>query len=206
MRDSCYNQPMRKIPAFIALTLPFLLFASCATSGRKEGRGDRRVIPVYITDSKAVTLLAPACMDGILDELQLFTGFFGEQSFSSLAYIQADQGGIGITLLNEMGMDMGSLSYDGKSLSFSSPYFPKDVRAEYIVLDIQNAYYELPALASLYDMAGGLSFSCELAGAKEIRRILDGNSIIEEIVKDSDAVSITNFLRGYRYELRKVEE
>ena len=201
MRDSCYNQPMRNIPAVLALSLLLCVFASCATAGRK-GAGEASV---FVTDSKSVPVLPPPCMDGILDELQLFTGSFGEQTFSSLAYIQADQGGIDITLLNEMGMDMGKLGYDGKNLSFSSPYFPKDVRAEYMVLDIQNAYYDVSALKKQYD-ASGLAFSCEHLGGKEIRRVLDGDRIVEEIVKDGNAVTITNFLRGYRYDLRKVEE
>ncbi len=205
MSDSCYNQPMRKIPAVTAFLLLLFLCISCATTGRK-GAGELRVGPVYITDSKAVPLLIPEYMDGSLDELQLFTGSFGGQTFSSLAYIQADQSGLSIMLLNDMGMDMGILSYDGRNVSFSSPYFPKNVKAEYIVLDIQHAYYAVPALMMLYDVAEGLSFSCENENGKEIRRVLDGDSIVEEIVKDGDAVTITNLFRGYRYELRKVEE
>lgn len=192
---------MRNIPAVLALSLLLCVFASCATAGRNV-TGEASV---FVTDSKSVSVLPAQCMDGNLDELQLFTGSFGEQTFSSLAYILADQKGIDITLLNEMGMDMGKLSFDGKNLSFLSPYFPKDVRADYIVLDIQNAYYDVSALKKQYD-ASGLAFSFELAEGKELRRVLDGGTLVEEIVKDGRAVTITNFLRGYRYELRKVEE
>ena len=192
---------MRKIPAVIALLILLFLYASCATTGQKAtGKAS-----VFITDSKSVSVLPPRYMDGILDELQLFSGSFGEGTFSSLAYIRADQGGIDITLLNEMGLDMGKLSYDGTDISFSSPYFPKEIKAAYIVMDIQHAYYSVSALEKVYEDTG-LAFVCGKVDGKEVRRVLDGDAIIEEVVKDGETVTITNFLRGYQYKLRKVDE
>ena len=109
-----------------------------------------------------------------------------------------------MTLLNDLGIGMGTLRYDGAGLDFSSPYFPQSVKAEYILLDFQNAYYDAGALAAAYG-AKGLSFVVSTEDGKEVRRVQDGGDTIEELVKDGESVTITNLLRGYRYELRKID-
>ena len=78
------------------------------------------------------------------------------------------------------------------------------MKAEYILLDFQNAYYDAGALAAAYG-AKGLSFVVSTEDGKEVRRVQDGGDTIEELVKDGESVTITNLLRGYRYELRKID-
>ena len=195
MSDCCYNLLMRKIPAVLAL---LVLFASCATTGR-DGPG-----PVYVTDAKKVSVLPARYMDGKLEAVQFFSGSFGDRSFSSLVSIQADGAGLSMTLLNDFGMDMGTLAYSDGSLSFSSPYFPEELRAEYILLDFQNAYYDFAALKKAYASAG-LSFCSDRSDGKDVRQLKDGDVVIEEIVREGGDVTIINLLRGYRYELRTIE-
>jgi hypothetical protein len=139
-----------------------------------------------------------------LDSIQFFSGSFGESTFSALVYLQADREGLSMTILNELGLDMGSLSYSGNRLSFSSPYFSKDIKAEYILLDFQNCYYDRQELERHY-AASGLTFSWTSDGDRETRLIQDGGMPIEEIIKEGDSITIRNLLRSYRYELRAAE-
>ena len=161
--------------------------------------------PVYVTDDKPVSVLPPRCMKGSLDTMQLFTGSFGDKAFTAWAYIQADQEGLTMLFLNDMAIDMGTLSYRENTLSFSSPYIPKNIKAEYILLDIQNVYYDFDSLAELYDSAG-LSFTSSVAEGNRTYLLKDGDTIIEEIVSTGTVIRIQNFLRGYSYELKLAEE
>jgi len=144
-------------------------------------------------------------MEGSQDCLQLLKGTFGEQSFTLMMYFQADQSGLFITLLNDFGTDMGSLTYDGGEVLFDSAVFPANLKAEYILLDIQNAYYKLEALQSLYQ-SSGLIFEEEFTDYGRVRRVKKGKKIVEEITINSNSIKIDNYLRGYQYNLTKAEE
>ncbi len=178
--------------------LIILLLASCSSTKTVEGEGS--LSPVYVTNTKTINLLPSQSMEGVENSLQLLNGDFGTQSFSLLVYFEADQSGIFMTLLNDFGTDMGSLSYDGKSVQFESAVFPKNMKAEYIIADIQNAYYKVEDLKENY-RAAGLNFEVTTDGNKSIRRVKNGKKVVEEITISGNSIRIQNILRGYEYKL-----
>ena len=165
---------------------------------------------VYVTDTKAVSLLPPECMAGSLDTLQLLTGSYGPQHFSFQAYTRADADGISMTLLNEMGITVATLSYTKDGTNFQSAYLPDSIREEYMLLDFQNAYYDADALRDHY-AANGLRFERSRESGRDYRRIYDGRKLIEEIITEENTaagtrLSVQNRLRSYRYELAELTE
>ena len=183
-----------------------LFFSSCAGTSHRESSFS----PVYVTDTKKLQVLPPRYMNGRLDELQFFSGNFSGRNFYFQTYIQADKKGLSLTILNEMGFEMGSLSYTETDLSFSSSYFPQGLKAEYMLLDLQNCYYDVDMLRESY-AAAGLEFSTSTTEGTETRRIQDGDTIIEEITiekreKGRKDIRIANNLRSYSYELRTIAQ
>lgn len=200
----------------ILLTFLFLslFMLSCKSTGAVK-KADEKVSslrPVYITNSKKVNLLMPSAAGQIFEGLQLLNGSFGDSSFSLMSFSQINARGISLSLMNDFGTDMGNLFFDGEQVIFDSAYFPKNLPGEYIICDIQNAYYDEAALRENYEKAG-LEFEVwngsddiQAAGVSETRLIKDGKKLIEEITITDDTVKIKNYLRGYEYELTKLEE
>ncbi len=200
----------KKIPlTFLALSL-FLI--SCKTS-QPVKKGAAKVSdcgPVYITNTKKINLLLPECAGEIFEGIQLLNGSFGSTRFSLLSYTQIDAKGISLSLFNDFGTDMGNLSFNGQRVTFDSAYFPKNLPGEYIACDIQNAFYDSAALEENYKNAG-LIFEetlilWETGTPEEIRKIYDGKKLIEEISIHDDTITIKNLLRGYEYQLTRIEE
>lgn len=189
-----------------------LFLISCKTS-QPVKKGAAKVSycgPVYITNTKKINLLLPECAGQIFEGIQLLNGSFGSTRFSLLSYTQIDATGINLSLFNDFGTDMGNLSFNGQRVTFDSAYFPKNLPGEYIVCDIQNAFYDSAALEENYKNAG-LIFEetlilWETGTPEEIRKIYDGKKLIEEISIHDDTVTIKNYLRGYEYQLTKLEE
>lgn len=180
---------------FVLPVLPVLLFLSCA-SAPKLNR-------VYVTNTNRVDLLPVEAISREIDEYQYFEGSFGEKSFSALLYLQTDKDSINILLLNEFGIEAGSVYYDGESARFESEFFPKNPKCEYIILDLQNAYADFKALKTHYEKYN-LVFEEAIEDSadteKYVRFIKDKKGrIIEEIVKEPGRITITNRLRNYRY-------
>ena len=187
---------------FVFITI--IGFASCVTKKTVEN-----LRPVYITNSKKIHLLSTKNFNQIIDQIQLLTGNFGAQSFSLMSYTQIDATGINLSLFNDFGADMGTVSYNDVSVLFDSAYFPKTLPGEYIICDIQNAYYDVYALENNYKAAGLLfsqKKSFENGKMLEIRKIQDDQKLIEEITIFDNTVTIKNYLRGYEYKLQKIEE
>ena len=168
--------------------------------------------PVYVTNKKKVNLLKPEVVWFTFDGIQLLEGSFGDTSFTLLSYTQIDATGINLSLMNDFGTDMGTVSYDGSKVVFDSAYFPKALPGEYIICDIQNAFYDEEYLCMNYESAG-LTFEVwkgtgynPTDSVNETRLIRDGKKLIEEISIIEDTVTIKNHLRGYEYKLTKVEE
>ena len=154
---------MKKYTLFALL---LILLAGCKTNNINNS-----LKPVYVTNTKPMNLLAPENADGEIDSYQLLNGKFGDQSFTLLCYITINTDGIDITLLNDFGTDMGNLNYNGSQVYFESAVFPENLPAEYILLDIQNAYYRKESLEKAYKMAG-LTFEEE------------NNEEVEEVVEE----------------------
>ena len=188
---------------------------SCASTKKVTPENDFTATglrPIYVTNTKKVNLLLPEYAAGVLDELQLLNGSFGSTSFNLLSYTQIDATAINLSLMNDFGTDMGNLFYDGSQVIFDSAYFPKALPGEYIICDIQNAFYDENYLRMNYEAAGlefevwnGSGYNLE-AGKNERRLIKDGKKLIEEISIIDDTVTIKNHLRGYEYKLTKIEE
>ena len=206
---SKHETTFRKISVILGLAV-FSLLISCKSTKVESSLPLR---PVYITNTKKVNLLAPAQAGRVYEGLQLLNGSFGETSFNLLSYTQLDAKGISLSLMNDFGTDMGNLFYDGDKVIFDSAYFPKNLPGEYIICDIQNAYYDEAALKENYESAG-LSFEVwpaavdqrDISDAQEIRCIMDGKKLIEEIRITDNTVTIKNYLRGYEYKLTELEE
>ena len=202
---------VKKSASFLCMLVLSLCLNSCASKSQ-TGKNliSTKLRSVYITNSKKVNLLLPENNAGVFDGLQLLNGSFGEQSFNLLSYTQIDSNGISLSLMNDFGTDIGNLFYDGDKVIFDSAYFPKSLPGEYIICDIQNAFYDTFVLEENYKNAGlifeKLIILRETGSPEEYRRIYDGKKLIEEIKITYDTVTIKNYLRGYEYELTKVEE
>ena len=198
---------MKHICSSIFLITLLLLAASCKTT--KAAQEDK-VKAVYITNTKKINLLPPENAAVVFDGLQLFNGSFGDSSFTMMSYTQIDAKGINLSLINDFGTDMGNLFYDGNQVKFESAYLPAKLPGEYIVEEIQNAYYDEEALRKNYASAK-LRFEIQKDAADadgklyEVRRIFDGKNLIEKITKSEEKVRITNYLRGYAFELTNAE-
>jgi len=182
------------VPCMFGVLL-LAIFASCATV---KGRSMR--YPVHVTNTRVVDLLPPRDIAFPIDALYMFTASFGTSSFYMQAFIQANESGIFINLLNDFGSDMGTLTYTGNELSLASSVLPSSLKAQYIVADIQFAYYDADAVARSLRSAG-LDFTVTKDDGMELRRIMNGKKCIEEISISSSSVSIINHLRGYEYHL-----
>lgn len=178
-----------------------LILTSCASTRKQTSRPE-----VYVTDAKKISLL-PA--DGIrtdFEALQLFTGSIGAKQFSAQMYLSCDAEKIEVILLNDFGLEVGRLLYTDDVLEFDAPYFPKNIKPAYIVADLQNVYADGTLLKENYASVS-LAFSEEqLSDGTHIRRICDGDTVIEEIKKTGGTLVIRNNLRGYTYRLVEIPE
>lgn len=183
--------------SLLLITILFLISSCKSTRAVKN----TELRPVYVTNSKKINLLPPENTTVELDILQQFNGTFGGTDFSMLSFSQIDKSEISLSLINDFGTDMGHLYYDGDHVSFKSAYLPSKLPGEYIVAEIQNAYYDEKVLQENYSKAG-LKFECETPG---FRKIYDGKKLIEEIFISDNKVKIINYLRGYSFELINAE-
>ncbi len=180
----------RLFPIFAAA----MIFASCASSSLNK---------VFVTNLKRVSLLPPDAISKEIDSYQLFNGSFGEKSISALLYLTADKSGIQIVMLNDFGIEMGTISYDGESAEMDAPML-ENAKPEYILLDLQNAYADAEKLQAHYKKHG-LTFTQEKTSDAILRKIKNGDDEIEEITISNDGanVRIVNKLRGYEYNLEE---
>lgn len=180
----------------LSVLLACIFFASCASTSPLN--------KVYVTNSNKVDLLPTAAISREIDEYQYFDGEFGGNSFSALLYLQADKNEINILLLNDFGIEAGSIFYDGKTAHLESDFFPKNLKCEYIILDLQNAYADFAALKSHYKKYK-IDFEESSAPEKTVRKIIKNSKVIEEIGIEKDKITIENYLRNYKYVLTKAE-
>jgi len=169
-----------------------LCFFSCASGASVR---DNRPF-AYLTDSSRFMLLPSEDIENSMDMAQQISAHFAGGDYFLNAYVQADEMGMGITLLNELGANMGELSYRNGAVSLTSAVFPKSLRPEYIIADFQLCFYSASRLRSALEDCGLLFEHTETG-----RRILQGETVIIEIEKKPGAVMLTNHLRGYAYTL-----
>lgn len=180
----------------LSILFACIFFVSCASTSRLN--------KVYVTNSNKVDLLPTNAISRQIDEYQYFEGIFGEKSFSSLLYLQANQNEINILLLSDFGIEAGSIFYNGETASLESDFFPKNLKCEYIILDLQNAYADFSALKNHYEKYK-IDFEENSNSEKTVRKIIKNSKIIEEIKIEQDKITIENHLRNYKYILTKSE-
>jgi len=179
-------------------TILFLLFLtgifgffSCVTNTAGEN------VPfVWLTNSNKFILLPARYIEKPLDGYQQINASFGRQEYQMNTWVKADENGIEMILLNEMGANMGELSFRDDVVSFTSAVFPPSVKPEYIIADFQLCFYDAQALGKALEKSG-LSFS----ETGNLRQVHKKKSLIIEITKNENSVKINNHLRGYNYTL-----
>jgi len=175
--------------AFLPVLI-ILCFCSCASI-----TSDKRPY-AYLTDRAKFELLPPWGIEKPMDMVQYVSASYGGRDFFSNAFVRADETGMDIVLLNELGASMGEISYRGNAVNFSSSVFPASLKPEYIVADFQFCFYDSLLLQQALKGSG---LVLEIEGTT--RRIRDGKKLIVEIEKASDSVRFVNHLRGYAYSL-----
>lgn len=178
----------------ILFLISAVFLSSCASL-----KPENHLNKVYVTNSTQVDLLLPEVL-GEKSEYQYFEGDFGKNTFSALLYLETTFDQTQILLLNEMGLTLGSIFYDGKTCLLESELFPKKIKGEYIILDLQNAYAPAEVLKNHYAKYK-LSFEETKNHDSFYRTIKKNDSLIEEIFIDGTKTQIKNHLRNYTYTL-----
>lgn len=196
----------KKIVLFVFVIL--FLFSGCVSS--KVQNEEPSLNPVYVTNSKKIALLPTSDLQENKDVEQILSGKYGNQDFSFLCYLLIDENGIFLSLLNEFGVGLGNLSYDGNAAVFDSAFFPKNLKVEYIIFDLQLAYYSSDALENAFDGIGMKFVSEKNVDEKEnmigseTRKVFDGKKLVEQIEINGNEIKIQNFLRNYSYNLEEL--
>lgn len=157
---------------------------------------------VYVTNTHAVPLLAPSAVGTPLETYQLLTGSFGgREEFIAEAYVTADEDMLDIQVMSSAGQTMCSILWDGETLSFSSPFVSAaQIKAEYIVADMQFVLYDEKAVGQLIQDSG-LVFSCENTDGMQSRVIYQGSEPVWSMEKTETHISVKNYLRNYSYDI-----
>jgi len=171
-----------------------LILCCCSCTSKTTVKENR--LNVYLTGSSLYRLLPPENIENSLDMAQHISASWQGRDFFLNAWVKADETGMEMTLLNELGASMGELSYRDGIASFSSPIFPSSLKPEYIIADFQFCFYNALALRKALEDCGLLF---EYTGNS--RRIYQGKTLIVEIEKNQNAVKLINHLRGYTYTL-----
>ncbi len=189
---------------FLILFASILLLSSCHTTNNLAYD-----FPVYITNTKRISLLPVSGIEKNVDILQHISGNFGKQHFSLQSYTIADDNGISLNLMNEMGTDLGFLSFQNNQLELNSAFFPKNIKLQYIIIDFQFCYYSPSVIAPVLknsDLTFKVTTTVSADSETEIRTIYDNKKCIETIEKKKNYIKITNNLRKYEYILQDITE
>lgn len=174
----------------------FLLFVVTSCSSTRTLR------PVYITNEKTISLLDLNCVGEPIDSYQLMTGSFeGHKEFTAEVLLQANEDILALVLMTTTGQTIAEITYDGVMTTFNSSFIPANAfKAEYVLADIQLAFYDLKEVErELYE--SGLVFKYGEDDNGTFREIYDGEELIWRCNTASSHISVINFLRKYNYEM-----
>jgi hypothetical protein len=173
------------------IIISFCLYSCASVAATRKNRPY-----VYLADGAKYTLLSPEGIEYPIDMFQQISASYNNQDYLFNAWVKADASSVDMILLNELGAHIGELSYRDRTISFSSPVFPKSLKPEYIIADFQLCFYNALLLQRVLKSCG-LFF--EYSGV--YRRVLQGKTVIIEIEKSTGHVRLVNHLRGYAYTL-----
>ena len=183
-------------------------FTGCQSSPKIQGS---KTEPVYITNSKKFYLLSPKEISSPFEKQIMFEGEFQKNSFSILSYLQATEQELYINIFTDFGTSLGEIIYNGTEIVFDSAIFPKNLKPEYIISDIQFAYYNFDAVKNaLNKIQIGFFNESSNSDSTQIFTIRNGlkstSPLIEKITYSGNIITIENFLRGYKYILTEAQD
>ena len=157
------------------------------------------VHPVRLTNFRKFYLLRTEYVQNDTDSVAVLSCGYKDFSFAAQAFITANKDVLSLYLLNEFGTTMGSLEYDGNTITGESALFSGKLQPEYIAADMQLSLYQPEALQKELNRIG-LTLEC-ISGADgaELRHILRKKKLLIEIQKSAGEITYTNHLRGYYY-------
>lgn len=187
---------MIKKTSIILLTL-LVLLTSCTSN--------KTIRPVYLTDEKAISLLDLESVGEPIDYYQLMTGSFnGKEKFTGEVLLQANEEELALVMMSTTGQTIAEISYDGFMTTFTSSFIPANAfKAEYIIADIQLAFYDEKEVKEEIEKSD-LEFESGTDLKGEYREIYDGDELIWRCVYQGNHVSVINYLRNYTYEMENL--
>jgi len=136
-----------RIAFFLLLTVVLLGFSSCKST--TESR--ENPLYVWLTNDAKFILLPPEYIEPHMDNQQLMSVSFGNQSHQLIAWVKADENGMGMTFMNELEAMVGELPYRAGAVSFSSLVLPRSMGNEFIVTDFQLSFYNPVTLGQVLE-------------------------------------------------------
>lgn len=201
-----YNSICMKAKSLALLFFTVIVFSlqACRTFSKNE------LPKVYITKSKSVKLLPPSSCSVTEDSSQIFSGTFANNHIDCILYTESTKENLSICILNTLGIEMGSLFFDGQNFEFDSNFFPRSFKAEYILSDFQSVYYDFDDLKENYEKAF-LDFVQEKKDDFYTRKIYDKENLLQEIqftLKENRVheINVKNYIHGYEYKITEADE
>ena len=191
---------LKKLPIVLLLNLS-LLFISCISTPKNiDLQVQKDLGKVFVTNTKSIYILSPDFLSKPVDKLYLMTFESDSFKFSTPIYVYADKSGIYLTILNNFGIDMGSLNFSDGQIELDSSIFPDKIKPVYLINEFQNAFYQQAALSqNLKNSSLDLQILEEENCQKRI--IKSSKKLVEEIEISSSSVVITNHIRAYKITL-----
>ena len=191
---------LKKLPIVLLLNLS-LLFISCISTPKNiDLQVQKDLGKVFVTNTKSIYLLSPYFLSKPVEKLFLMTFESDSFKFSTPIYVYADKSGIYLTILNDFGIDMGSLNFSDGQIELDSSIFPDKIKPVYLINEFQNAFYQQAALSqNLKNSSLDLQILEEENCQKRI--IKSSKKLVEEIEISSSSVVITNHIRAYKITL-----
>lgn len=189
----------------LLIMISALMFASCSST------------KVFVTNTKTINVLPPACIEKETEKMYLLTANFGESSFTTPVYLTVNKKEISLLMVSDFGTTLAELFYDGKSCTLESTVLPKKLKPQYLVADLEYAFGDIVIIEETLRNAG-LTFSVisEFGSQSspgvsspnhQFRFITDGKKNIAQIdICEDGTITIENFLRNYKYTLTEVDE
>jgi len=191
---------LQPVTLCLVVSVILSLFFSCTTakpSGRTEDP-----LATWLTDSVVYRLQDPSCLTEAVSEVQKIEGRYGPRSFSFLSVTEILDSSVMVLILNEMGIEIGSVSFDGAAVESSGFFISRELPAQYLVADIQFVYYRSECLEAALSPLGIHILEEPSAEGSRFRDFYSGENRIIHIEYSDSGIEYYNELRGYSYRLQ----